>query len=211
MKPKRALIFSLAYYPNFVGGAEVAVKEITDRMDPEDFEFHMIALRTGDLLQEERIGSVVVHRVGFPAESGLLLALNKYLYPFAAARKGHRLQKEVGFDFAWSIMAGFSGFAALFWKLFNMNIPFLLTLQEGDPIDYIKNQSFKVKIGILKIPVKPLVYPLFKMIFANADRIQAISHHLADFGKSMVDGRFVRGRRRPERRRRRAFLPRGSA
>ena len=29
---KKILIFSLAYYPKHIGGAEVAIKEITDRM-----------------------------------------------------------------------------------------------------------------------------------------------------------------------------------
>ena len=29
---QKILIFSLAYYPNFVSGAEAAVKEITDRI-----------------------------------------------------------------------------------------------------------------------------------------------------------------------------------
>ena len=44
-KVKKILIFSLAYYPNFVGGAEVAIKEITDRLSPEEFEFHLVTLR----------------------------------------------------------------------------------------------------------------------------------------------------------------------
>jgi len=43
---KRVLIFSLAYYPNLVGGAEVAIKEITDRLGSE-YEFDMIVYATG--------------------------------------------------------------------------------------------------------------------------------------------------------------------
>src|SRR3989344_7785625 len=42
---KRILIFSLAYYPKYVGGAEVAIKEITDRVDESEIEFHMVTLR----------------------------------------------------------------------------------------------------------------------------------------------------------------------
>ena len=38
----RILIFSLAYYPQ-VGGAEVALKEITDRIP--DIEFHLLTLQ----------------------------------------------------------------------------------------------------------------------------------------------------------------------
>ncbi len=58
---KRILIFSLAYYPH-VGGAEVALKEITDRIS--DIEFHMITLNFGGEPREEKIGNIFVHRVG---------------------------------------------------------------------------------------------------------------------------------------------------
>ena len=61
---KKILIFSLAYYPTFVGGAEVAIKEITDRIN--DIEFHMITLRFDSTKpKEELIGNVMVHRMGF--------------------------------------------------------------------------------------------------------------------------------------------------
>lgn len=82
-------------------------------------------------------------------------------------------------------MANYSGFGALFFKLLKPKIPFLLTLQEGDPIDYIKNKSLRVGPGHFKIPVRFFMYPVFKMIFKKADAIQAISNYLADFGKSM--------------------------
>ena len=36
---KKALIFSLSYLPHLVGGAEIAVKEITDRISSNDIEF----------------------------------------------------------------------------------------------------------------------------------------------------------------------------
>src|SRR3989344_767164 len=36
MAQKRVLIFALAYYPDAVGGAEVALKEITDRIATEE-------------------------------------------------------------------------------------------------------------------------------------------------------------------------------
>ena len=60
---KKVLIFSLVYYPRFIGGAEIAVKETTDRLG-EDFQFDMITLRK-DALKFERIGNVNVYRVGF--------------------------------------------------------------------------------------------------------------------------------------------------
>ena len=42
---KKILIFSLVYYPKHVhGGAEVAIKEITDRIPKDSVEFHMVTL-----------------------------------------------------------------------------------------------------------------------------------------------------------------------
>ncbi|MEK7084335.1 MAG: hypothetical protein AAB932_03820, partial [Patescibacteria group bacterium] len=54
----RVLIFSTAYLP-LIGGAELAVKEITDRLP--DIQFVMIAARLrSDLPTRERIGNVDV-------------------------------------------------------------------------------------------------------------------------------------------------------
>jgi len=59
---KKILIFSLAYYPQ-VGGAEVALKEITDRIP--DIEFHLLTLRFNAAdVAEEKIGNIFVHRIG---------------------------------------------------------------------------------------------------------------------------------------------------
>lgn len=41
---KRILIFSLDYLPGTISGAEAAIQEITDRMSPEEIEFHMVTL-----------------------------------------------------------------------------------------------------------------------------------------------------------------------
>lgn len=173
---KKILIFSLVYLPNFVGGAEIAVKEITDRITPDEVTFDMITLRT-ERLKEETIGNIRIHRIG-PYMGGrdvvsrLLLAVYKYKYPFLACIRAIRLHRKNNFDAVWSIMANYAGFAGLFFKIFNKRIKFILTLQEGDPILYIKRRvSF--------------LYPLFKMIFKKADIIQAISNYLADFARAM--------------------------
>jgi glycosyltransferase involved in cell wall biosynthesis len=180
MNTKKILIFSLVYYPRFIGGAEVAIKEITDRIDPSEIEFHMVTLRLDKKLSKyEKIGNVHVHRVGFvgnmtdPADSlKFPLHLNKYLLPFNAVREAQKLQKEIHFDATWSMMANYAGFAALFFKMRNPKIPLLLSLQEGDPIDYIKHRT-------------RFVSPIFKRIFTKADLVQTISNYLGDFAKSM--------------------------
>ena len=49
---KRVLIFSLAYYPH-VGGAEIALKEITDEIS--DIEFHLITLNFGEEKKKRKL------------------------------------------------------------------------------------------------------------------------------------------------------------
>ena len=176
MEAKRILIFSFVYYPRFIGGAEIAIKEITDRLGSGDFEFHLIALRLDkNLAKVEKIGNVTVHRVGFSgvqkegADSlPLHLHMNKFLYPFFSLIKASSLHREKAFNAIWVMMANYSGFGALFFKLTHKNVPFILTLQEGDPIDYIKKKTRFVSV-------------FFKMIFTRANKIQTISNYLADF------------------------------
>jgi len=58
----RILIFSTAYFP-FIGGAEVAIKEITDRLD--DVQFDLITAKFDKTLPKmEKIGNVKAYRVG---------------------------------------------------------------------------------------------------------------------------------------------------
>ena len=158
----RVLIFSLAYLP-YVGGAEVAAREICERL-PADFEMDLVTLRFDKKnALEEKMGRVNVYRVGYRS---------KYFFIFQALKKALGLHKKKPYDFIWSIMANYAGFAALFFKILRPKTPFLLTLQEGDPIPHIKK-----RVGIF--------YPVFRQIFKRADVIQAISRYLANFGEEM--------------------------
>jgi glycosyltransferase involved in cell wall biosynthesis len=159
---KKILIFSLAYFP-MVGGAEVAIKEITDRIT--DCEFDIVTKNFG-ASGFEKIGNINVYRVW-----GL-----KLFFPFIAFFKARRLNKKNNYDAIWSIMANRAGFAALFFKFFHPKIKFLLTLQEGDELDYPQK-----RMGIIYFFLKPF----FKKIFIKADKIQAISNYLADWAKKM--------------------------
>ena len=161
---KKILIFSLAYVP-FVGGAELAVKAITDRL--VDFEFDLITLRFNKKWPKlEKIGNINVYRIATP----------KLLFPFAAFLKAIKLHKKNNYDAIWSIMANRAGYAALFFKTFHPKVKFLLTLQEGDPESYPKS-----RMGFAKF----FAGPLFGKIFKRADCIQAISNYLADWAKRM--------------------------
>lgn len=162
---KRILIFSTAYFP-FIGGAEVAVKEITDRID--DIDFDMITARLDRKVKKvERVGNVTVHRVGVgvPIVDKVLLAFFGYL-------KGMQLMKKKGgYDVIWSIMASYGGLAGVRLKQ-KTEVPFLLTLQEGDPIPEIMKKA-------------KLVSNEFRKIFTKADGVQAISTYLLNWGHHM--------------------------
>jgi len=169
---KKILIFSTAYFP-FVGGAEVAVKEITDRLGKEFsaqggpvFGWDMITAQIDRKLpKEEKIGNVNVYRIGIG-----ISWFDKYYLAFCGHRLINKLHKKNNYDFIWSIMASYGGFAALNFKSKNKQVPFLLTLQEGDDPEYIKK-----RVGFMK--------NRFKKIFQSADYIQCISNFLASWAK----------------------------
>ncbi|OQB19206.1 MAG: GDP-mannose-dependent alpha-(1-6)-phosphatidylinositol monomannoside mannosyltransferase [Parcubacteria group bacterium ADurb.Bin192] len=161
---KKIIIFSTAYFP-LVGGAEVAIKEITDRINDYDFVMVTAKIQAG-LPDHERVGKVEVYRCG------LGKPVDKYLLPFLGAFKAWRLAKQDEVAGIWSMMASFGGFAALFYTWLRPKTKMLLTLQEGDPPEYILKR------------VRPLGW-VFKKIFTRANQIQAISKFLADWGKNM--------------------------
>jgi glycosyltransferase involved in cell wall biosynthesis len=164
MSNKRILIFSTAYLP-LVGGAELAVKNITDLIG--DFDFDLITARIRrDLPKYEKIGRIGIYRTGFGYN------FDKILLPFCGAIKACRLNKKNNYVAIWAIMASFGGLAALLFKSLNPKIKFLLTLQEGDDLEYIKKRA-----GFFFI--------FIKRIFTAADYIQAISNYLADWARQM--------------------------
>lgn len=177
---RKILIFSPVYYPRFVGGAEVAIKEITDRFPPGEAEFDMVTLRlSSDLPRFEKIGNVNVYRVGWSKKgidnSGPLpwyIGLNKYLFLLLGPLKAVSLDRKRNYSTIWSLLASYGSFAALFFKLIKPTVRFVFTLQDGDPVSYLKRRAL------------PL-YPFFKMIFTRADHIQAISRYLAEWAKDM--------------------------
>jgi glycosyltransferase involved in cell wall biosynthesis len=136
--PKRKiLIFSTAYHP-FVGGAEVAVKEITDRLGSE-FDFDLITARMDKTLPtRSRIGKVTVYRVG-----GGHTVLDKVLLPFRGALLASKLNKKHNYFCMWGIMVTFGTGAGFILNIINKltfqkRVPIVLTLQEGDSENHLK-------------------------------------------------------------------------
>ena len=167
-KPMNIGIFSLAYVP-FVGGAELAIKEITDRVAGQFTCFTMRFNRAWS--KHERVGNVDVVRLGSGKTNGDYYGKNKiqkFLYILRAYKKAEELHRHNNFTAIWAVMASHSGFAALLFKLRHPEIKFLLTLQEGDSEKHILD-----RLGIF--------YPIWRLIFKKADHIQAISSYLANF------------------------------
>ena len=182
---KRILIFSLNYYPRFIGGAEVAIKEITDRINPEEIEFHMVTLRFDSTLPKiEKIGNVMVHRIGFAKKNPSIgdlkrmpLHLNKYMYQIIAVAKAHQLHKQYSFDGIWAMMAHATGSPAALFKAIHSEVTYLLTLQEGDPTDHIEKLARPIWF-------RPAWF-FFSRAFTKADILQSISGFLLSWGTNM--------------------------
>lgn len=170
---KRILIFSLTYEP-FIGGAEVALREITNRMDPAAYAFDMIMLRFDrGLPRVERVGNVTVHRIGPAVRAPKVsdrqlpraLKLAKILFPCAAFLKACALQRTRRYDLVWAMMANHAAFAALFFSWMHPRIPYLLELQDGNSLAQVKSRQ----------PIVRLLWFFYKRLYLDADMIKAVS------------------------------------
>lgn len=165
--PRKILIFSLAYYPRFVSGAEAAIREITDRIEPSDIEFHMVTLRfDSNDPQEERIANVHVHRVGIGSSY-----LSKVLFIPLAVWRARALHRSMRFDGVWAMMTYMLVPIALM-RLFGTKIPHALTLQDGDPYEKVFGRWH----------VLPLL-PFIDYGFKTATVVQVISRYLGEWPK----------------------------
>jgi glycosyltransferase involved in cell wall biosynthesis len=177
---KKILIFSLDYLPGTISGAESAIEDITNRISPDEIEFHMVTLYYDSAVPRVgKIGNVLIHRVGLFGKSHASLDerrkfplhYNKHYFQFAAGIKAYFLHRKYHYDGAWAMMAHGTGVPV---SIFNMltGVPYALSLQEGDPPEYIERT------------MKPL-WPLFKRAFTHATVLQSISRFLADWGVRM--------------------------
>ena len=145
-----------------ISGAEVAVKEITDKTKNCEFDLYCARLDK-NLLKKEKIGNVLVRRIGIGH------AIDKFLLPFFGFFNALKEHQKNPYNLVWGIIASHGSLAALFFKL-KTKTPFLLTLQEGDSLEHINKRTRFFK-------------PLFRKIFQEANYIQAISHYLGNWAK----------------------------
>jgi glycosyltransferase involved in cell wall biosynthesis len=165
---RRILIFSLVYYPRFIGGAEVATKEITDRISSDEVEFDMITLNGGGELPVEKIGNITVYRI-----LNRVGVIQKFLFPWVAVFKIRKLMKKQAYDSFWAMMATFSsGSPYLFNMLQGMvgrqKVPITLTLQEGDSEKHFRSRWF----GMINFS--------WKAALKRTAHLTVISHYLAE-------------------------------
>lgn len=144
-------MFSTAYLPH-IGGAELALKEITDRIKNVDFD--LITTSLGATLKEERIGNVNIFRVG-----------PKLLYPLSACLKARTLSRNNEYSSIFALQASYGGGGSWLFKLFNPKVPFILNIQEGKDLH---SQGFFINF-------------FRKLIIKKADIIIAISKFLSDY------------------------------
>lgn len=163
---KKILIFSLAYYPSHVSGAEAALKEITDRVGG-DYEFHLIThLFDTKAPKVERIGAVTVYRVGFGSAY-----LSKILLVPLAALKARSLHNTHNFTGMWAMMT-YMLMPLTLARFIGVKIPYVLTLQDGDSYEKVFERWF----------IKPAL-PLIDSGFKHATIIQVISEYLGTWPK----------------------------
>lgn len=183
----------MTYYPKFVGGAEVAVKEIVERQEKGKYEFHMLTLRFDSSLPKyEVIHGIHVHRIGFTRSvlniSDLRkfpLFLNKYYFQLFAAFYAMRLHLKYKFDATWAMMAHSCGVPAGIFKIFFPKVKYILTLQEGDPPGHIEKLA-----SPFFPPISTISYWFFKNGFRRADMVQTISTFLEKWATRMGNTKY---------------------
>lgn len=158
----KILIFSTAYFP-FVGGAEVAIKEITDRIQNCQFDLITAKLKRG-LINEEMIGNVNVYRIGVGVP-----ILDKLLLPFWGALKAIKLNNKNHYSVYWCMMVTFASGAAYIANIFSAKKnPIVLTLQEGDSEEYLKTKWF----GLIDYS--------WRLALQRSDEVTVISNYLGE-------------------------------
>jgi glycosyltransferase involved in cell wall biosynthesis len=181
---KKILIFSLTYYsynPPHIGGDEVAVKEITDRIDPKEIEFHLICNRfDSNLPVVEKLGNVTVYRIGFGKKGADSVATHrplfylwKILFVPLAALEAVSLHRRHHFDGFWAMMV-YMTFPVVLARAFGARVPYILTLQEGDPFEHVFE---RLRIRLLR--------PLLQYGVRNAVVVQSISSFLGGWATQM--------------------------
>lgn len=159
---KTILIFSTAYLP-LIGGAEIAVQEVTRRIPEYRWILYCARIKPG-LATHEHVENVEVHRIGVG-----VAALDKVLLPLLAPLIAFRHRNVHAI---WAIMASYGGLAARIVAAFRPQVPFVLSVQEGDSEEHIRRASRGF-------------FWMVQAIFRRASVIHAISSSLGAWAVKM--------------------------
>ena len=162
----RVLILTTAYLPE-IGGSELAIKNITDRLP--GIHFDLITSRSSKkLLVCEKIGDVNVYRVG-NSLGRISFLLPKNFFPIAVFLKACQLIRQYGaYDVIHAYQASQAAGGGWLLKWRYSKIPFLVTVQEGKAL----NQQ-------------PWLMRFFRyLILRKADAVTVISNYLAQHVRS---------------------------
>ncbi|MBI2639338.1 MAG: glycosyltransferase family 4 protein [Candidatus Sungbacteria bacterium] len=130
-------VFTTAYDP-FIGGAEIAIQEVVERLNNE-FRFFIFTSRFRiDLPKYEEKDGIAIRRIGFG------FWFDKFFIPFLGffvVKRFLRKEKPVLF---WAVMATYASGIPYLINIFRpaKPTPVVLTLQEGDPVRHIKKAKF---------------------------------------------------------------------
>lgn len=162
---KRVAIFSVAYEP-FIGGAEIAIREMAKRLPEFSFEIITSKLGNAELSERETIAAnVVVFRLG-----GGSLFSDKLLYPLVAARFALLRHAKEPYALIHAVLETYAGLAALLFKKRRSSVPYVLTLQSGDPDEFIRKRTW-------------FWSRWYRQVYTRANAVTAISLWLAERGK----------------------------
>lgn len=161
-KKPAVFVFTTAYHP-FIGGVEVAIQEVTQRLKGE-FDFFIFTARfRRDLARRETRGEGTIIRVGVGS------AVDKWLFPvwgiLSALGERRRLRGRRTLLWGMDISAGAGVAAAL--NLLIPQLPFVLTIQYG----YGGKRLARGRLGLIGLG--------FRFMLGRADAVTAISTYLA--------------------------------
>ncbi len=170
-------VFSFAFSP-FEGGAEIAAREIIQRVNNYNFTVFTHKFSRQWLSREQK-GNLEMVRFGRGGNGGQKGETGQYyghlrdkiFYVFRAWQAAEKLHAKRRFRVIWAVMASYGGVAALFFKLSHPSIPLLLTIQEGDSERHLVFGKFGL-VGFLG-----------RQIIKRADYIQVISNYLKEFAE----------------------------
>lgn len=152
-------VFATAYHP-LIGGAEIAIQEVSRRL-ADEYRFFIITGRMRrDLPQREARPEGTITRIGFGA------SLDKWFLPLAAPFVFFRERGDAR-AVLWGMDISTGALAAAFTKLLSPRTPFVLTIQYGYGGGRLRHGRFGA-IG-----------RAFRWMLLRADAVTAISNYLA--------------------------------